>query len=152
KKASEIGASKIVPFRSSRSIANFEKVFKKEKMQRWRKIVAEGSKIAGRTKTPEVFLPVNFSTIITCQTPGILFWEQSRNNLKTIVPDLLERIIRAGSLKIFIGPEGGFTEEEVALATGNGTLIASLGPRILSVETATIAALSILIYEIENFR
>ncbi|MCM8822653.1 MAG: 16S rRNA (uracil(1498)-N(3))-methyltransferase [Candidatus Omnitrophica bacterium] len=150
KKASELGVSKITPFSSSRSVNNIEKLLKKDKIQRWRKIVAEGSKIAGRTKIPEICLPLDFNSIIPDGAPGILFWEQSKNDLKKALPDLLKKINQDTSLRIFIGPEGGFTEEEKDFAKEKGILIASLGTRILSVETATIAALSIIMYELEN--
>ncbi|MCM8814889.1 MAG: 16S rRNA (uracil(1498)-N(3))-methyltransferase [Candidatus Omnitrophica bacterium] len=152
KKASELGISKIIPFRSSRNISDVEKIFKKDKIQRWRKIAGEGSKIAGRSRTPEICPPCDFSSIVSSTTTGILFWEQSKDYLKKIIPDLLKKINQDRLLRVFIGPEGGFTEDEIELAKENGILVAGLGPRILGVETAAIVALSILMYEIENLR
>ncbi|MCM8759667.1 MAG: 16S rRNA (uracil(1498)-N(3))-methyltransferase [Candidatus Omnitrophica bacterium] len=150
KKSAELGISKICPFISERSIIKISKDKIEEKIKRWIKIAAEGSKIAGRTKIPEITMPKDFGTVILGKTPGILFWEQSTDNLKTVIKNVLNPPTDLKIIRIFIGPEGGFTQQEVDLATKNGILIASLGPRILSVETATIAAVSILMYEIES--
>jgi 16S rRNA (uracil1498-N3)-methyltransferase len=55
---------------------------------------------------------------------------------------------RGGSVSIFIGPEGGFTEDELAEAQENGLLLVSLGPRTLRAETAAVAALTMVLYEL----
>ncbi len=122
------------------------------KINRWKKIVAEGSKIAGRTKIPDILIPDKFENIVSQQKNSILFWERSDNNLKIMIDRLFKRLDKTNTLRIFIGPEGGFTEKEVKLATQNDVLIASLGSRILSVETATISALSVIMYELENVK
>lgn len=149
KKTSEIGISKIIPFYSTRSVVQIENK-EDEKLKRWKRIAAEGSKIAGRTKITEIFLPQRFNTLIEDKISGILFWEQSRKNLKNLISNLFQQISESSVLRIFIGPEGGFTDEEIELAEKNKIVVASLGPRILSVETATICACAILMYEIEN--
>jgi 16S rRNA (uracil1498-N3)-methyltransferase len=61
--------------------------------------------------------------------------------------DVLEQNVERGDLSIFIGPEGGFTEDEVNRAISAGALPVSLGSNILRTETAAIAALAIVLYE-----
>lgn len=151
KKSAELGVAKICPVKTERSIIQISKHKIEGKIKRWTRIAAEGSKIAGRTKIPEIVSPEDFTIAVLKKTSGILFWEQSSNNLKTSIETVLNNISDTKIVSIFIGPEGGFTEKEVDLAKNNGILDASLGPRILSVETAAICAISILIYEIENF-
>lgn len=151
KKVSELGISRIVPIKSERSIVEISSKKAEEKIQRWNKIAADGSKIAGRTKVPEILLPQKFKDAVSQKTGGILFWEQSKTSLNSIINKILSNAVDTKVLKVFIGPEGGFTEKEINLAIENNISVASLGPRILSVETATISAISILSYEIENF-
>ena len=76
---------------------------------------------------------------------GIIFFEEKRErNLKNVLSDF--KGIK--EITILIGPEGGFTKEEVAAAIEKGFVEASLGPRILRTETAPITALSIIQYEL----
>ncbi|MCX7705908.1 MAG: 16S rRNA (uracil(1498)-N(3))-methyltransferase [bacterium] len=151
KKASELGVTKISPIKSERSIIQIQDGKLERKLIRWKKIAAQGCKISGRTKIPEIIPPVEFKNIVKEKGCGILFWEQSRTNLKSKIDRLLKNAYDKKILRIFIGPEGGFTDDEINLAEKNDIIIVSLGPRILSVETATVAAISILLYEFENF-
>ncbi|HOK80472.1 MAG TPA: RsmE family RNA methyltransferase [bacterium] len=151
KKAAEIGVSKIIPVKSMRSIFEIDEKKLPAKLERWKKIAAEGSKIAGRTRIPEIKKIENFETIITQDLPAILFWEQSRVPLKDALNNIFSKIQEKRSIAILIGPEGGFTENEVEKAAENHISIASLGPRILSVETASILAIGIAFYELGLF-
>jgi len=80
-----------------------------------------------------------------CEGDGlkILLWEKSGENLKTILRQHLSRKIYA-----MVGPEGGFAEDEVILAKARGFIPIKLGERILRTETAAIALVGILQYEL----
>jgi 16S rRNA (uracil1498-N3)-methyltransferase len=76
---------------------------------------------------------------------GIIFSEENKErNLKGV----LRAFNNSQQLTILVGPEGGFSKEEVTAAVENGFIEASLGPRILRTETAPITAISIIQYEI----
>ncbi|MGC9066209.1 MAG: RsmE family RNA methyltransferase [Candidatus Ratteibacteria bacterium] len=147
KKAAEIGVTKIIPVKSARSIIEIDNKKLPLKIGRWSKIAAEGSKIAGRTRVPEIKQPQDFETVVAQNMPGILFWEQSQVSIKDIFSSFLASVEKKRFIRVFIGPEGGFTDNEVEKAIKNQIFIASLGPRILSVETASILALGIVFYE-----
>ncbi len=158
-KATELGVSKIVPIINERS-----QVRHTEKLERWRKIALSASQQSGRDKIPEIYEPVDFEEFLFNQTQekrqlslpikregedffnhGIIFSEQKPSgNLKTVLNSF--RDIK--DISILIGPEGGFTKEEVHIAIQKGFIETSLGPRILRTETAPITAVSIIQYEL----
>ncbi len=145
-KAAELGVTRIIPVITSRS-HNIPQERLLSKIKRWYRIAAEGSKISGRIKIPEVHTPERLNKIMAEPGINIFFWEQSEENLKQLIPLIRQQISNKKTLRVFIGPEGGFTEEEAELARRNNSLVAGLGKRILKVETAAIAAISILLYE-----
>lgn len=142
-KSTELGATRIVPVITERS-----QVKHTQKVERWHKIALSAAQQSGRDKIPEINEPVRleeFLDSIVTGSPGIIFFEEKRErNLK----DVLSGFQEIKELIILIGPEGGFTKEEVAAATEKGFIEASLGPRILRTETAPITALSIIQYEL----
>jgi len=142
-KATELGVSIIVPLITERSQLRHT-----EKVARWRKIAVSASQQCGRDKIPEVCEPVEFEKFIrnTPLTPlDIIFSEeQNERNLKKVLTDFKD----AKNITLLIGPEGGFSIEEVSSAVGKGFIEASLGPRILRTETAPLTAISIIQYEL----
>jgi len=80
---------------------------------------------------------------------SVFFWEQAATPLKQVIMEanLPDNNARIG---IFVGPEGGYTEEEAKLAENSGAVTASIGKRILKVETASVIAAALTIYELEN--
>jgi 16S rRNA (uracil1498-N3)-methyltransferase len=88
-----------------------------------------------------------FSHVVGEEAPEalrLIFWEQeTRGDLK----DALTARAKVSEIQALIGPEGGFSSAEVALALAAGFHIASLGPRVLRTETAAIAVVSLLQYE-----
>lgn len=154
-KAVELGVSRIVPVFSERCIVKYE-AGKNSKILRWQKIAEEAARQSGRGIVPEVSEPVYFEQGINDSKDGevkIFAWEEEKeSSLKEI---LHERHAQLGEgnkkpvINIFIGPEGGFTEEEAKLAEDNGFSLVTLGPRILRTESAAPCVLSMLIYEFE---
>ena len=142
-KSTELGAVRIVPVITERT-----QVKHTGKTERWRKIALSAAQQSGRGKIPAIDEPTALEEFLASITPGssgIIFFEENRErNLKQILNDF--KGIK--ELTVLIGPEGGFTKEEVAAAIEKGFVEASLGPRILRTETAPITALSIIQYEL----
>jgi len=155
-KSTELGVRKIIPLITERS-----QIRHTEKIWRWRKIALSASQQCGREKITEIEEPVGFEEFIkNILTPpalpldkgrneegllGIIFSEEQKEiNLKKILNDF--KAVK--NITLLIGPEGGFSGEEVSSAIEKGFIEASLGPRILRTETAPIAAISIIQYEL----
>jgi 16S rRNA (uracil1498-N3)-methyltransferase len=141
-KCSEIGISKITPINTKRSVNTG---FSKNKSERYRKISIAASSQCGRNDIVKINDPLDFK--IACKNAsanknfvGILPWEGESQSLPG---EILARPSYNGA-NIFIGPEGGFENEEVGFAKSLGIKTISLGENILRVETAAIVA-SILI-------
>jgi 16S rRNA (uracil1498-N3)-methyltransferase len=147
---SQLGVKKIVPVISKRVIGNFPAERISRKTERWRKIASESSRISGRELVTEISEVMRFEDAVkTPSDVSIIFWEGSTTFLKQIIQKL--PAIKTNALvKIFVGPEGGYTEEEVSLAERCGAMTASIGKRILKVETASVIAAALTIYELEN--
>jgi 16S rRNA (uracil1498-N3)-methyltransferase len=140
-KATELGVDRIIPIVSSRSIPLVEGERETLRIERWRRIAQEAAKQCGRTVVPEV-APIHELGDFLSEGEGtrIILWEGEPTPLR----EVLEKIDPKGGITLLIGPEGGFSEEEVATAQGSGFLVAGLGQRILRAETASLSVLSIL--------
>ncbi len=137
-KTTELGISVLVPVISERCIVRDTR-----KLPRWRKIAEEASRQSGRVYPPEIRESVSFDSVFSEPlSPAILFWEQGGESLQ----DIAATLPSPPDIRIFTGPEGGFSEEEALRASDAGVLIASLGSRILRAETAAIAAVTLVQY------
>jgi len=145
-KTTELGISSIIPFKSQKSISLEEREFKQKKAHRWQDIAIKATKQSRRAMVPSVKGYCSFEDAIKfCEGEGlkILLWEREGKNLKNILKqNPLHKIY------VMVGPEGGFTEEEVKLAIAQGFIPVKLGQRILRTETASIALIAILQYEL----
>ena len=159
-KSTELGVSKIFPIITERS-----QIKHTEKVVRWRKIALSASQQCGREKITEIKEPVEFAKFLsglhivnednnaanvipekvgTSHLNIIFSEEQKEINLKKVLKDFKA----STDIVLLIGPEGGFSGEEVSAAVEKGFIEASLGPRVLRTETAPIAAISIIQYEL----
>lgn len=140
-KTVEIGVSEIVPIFTERTIP------KHAKTERWQKLAIAAMKQCGRAFLPKITEPVNFNDLIansgTSSEKIILHNNNSKYKSHTFNSLLTKKF--KDSL-ILIGPEGGFTDEEVEFAVNSGFHIVSLGTRRLRTETAAIVASTILLY------
>jgi 16S rRNA (uracil1498-N3)-methyltransferase len=148
-KATEIGVSAIVPMSTERTIVDLSKHKLESKWRRWQKIALEAAKQCMRMDIPRIDKPQDFDTCIS-QTNEfqlvLIPWElESTINIKQILKENKNDI---KNVAIFIGPEGGFSPEEINSAKENRAISVSLGQRILRSETAAITACSILMYEL----
>ena len=142
-KAVELGAAKIIPVIAKRTETHLAKAAAK-RLERWRRIARESSQQSRRSREPEIAEPISLKTAVE-QARGdrVLLSEHEspeRRSLKELVAD-----DTSSPLTLAIGPEGGWTPEELKLFQQHGWQFASLGPTVLRVETATIAALAIAI-------
>lgn len=140
-KATELGVKRIIPFISERCIRRETK-----KTERWQKIAKEASEQSRRSTVPEISEPLVFHELIEKIDNAILFWEKERRGLF----EKFANLSKDRDIYILVGPEGGFSEEEVIKARNRGVQIASLGSRPLRAETAAVAAVAILSFLIEN--
>jgi 16S rRNA (uracil1498-N3)-methyltransferase len=138
-KTTELGVREIVTVVTERS-----QLRETRKTARWQKIAEEASRQSGRTIIPVVHEPVSFQNIFTGNDlKGFIFYEEEGVRLSYSVSSFIPR---PSSLFIVVGPEGGFTKEEVEQAGEKGLVAASLGKRILRAETAAIAAVTLAQY------
>ncbi len=125
-KATEIGVLKIVPLLTERTVkTGFNRI-------RLEKIILEASEQSGRTVLPDLDEPIAFEKAIGSSNPKeTLLFDISGKNIKTFD-------FKNSNLNLFIGPEGGFSENEVSLAKEHNCTILSLGDLTLRAETASI--------------
>ena len=148
-KAVELGASRIVPFESSRCIKRPKAEKQDKQLARLKKIAEEAAKQCGRARIPEVSLPLSFEKML-CEMKksalSLLCYEDERGtNIKTALREAGEK----DSIAVIVGSEGGFSEGEAEAARAAGARAVSLGKRILRCETAPSFALSAIAYEME---
>jgi len=148
-KATELGADRIVPFQSARSVPRLTADKARFKIARWRNIATEAARQCGRADIPEVEEILSYEDIIACpemEKLKIIFWEEeSARGIKQVLRD--EKYNGVKDIVVIIGPEGGFAKEEVDSAVDKGFISVSLGRNILKVETAALTILSIIQYE-----
>jgi 16S rRNA (uracil1498-N3)-methyltransferase len=138
-KTTELGVREIIPVVTERS-----QLRETRKVIRWQKIAEEASRQSGRTSIPVVHEPVSFQDIFKGNClKGFIFYEEGGARLSESVSSLIPP---PSSLFIVLGPEGGFTKEEVEMAKEKGLVATSLGKRILRAETAAIAAVTLAQY------
>jgi 16S rRNA (uracil1498-N3)-methyltransferase len=147
-KASELGVHEILPFASERTVVRTDPDKHAAKTGHWREIAVNASKQSNRHKPPEVRLP--------CSMPQLFERWRGKNALKLILwedenardlKSLLRGSVPLQKVVGIIGPEGGFSAEEVMSIRQGGFYSVSLGRRVLRAETAAISFVAILQYE-----
>ena len=152
-KATELGVDKIEPLISERTIARPGGSRADSKLERWRKIAKEAAEQCARDTIPEIenirelddwlkeIAPLDEDTLL------LFCWEMEK---ETTVREVLSAYKRTGGRRIIIliGPEGGFSEREVAKIKLAGGVSVSLGKRILKTDTAAISVLAMINYEL----
>jgi 16S rRNA (uracil1498-N3)-methyltransferase len=147
-KGTEVGITRFAPIATQRSLVRATKIDEK-KMTRWRRILTEAAEQSHRGQVPEIDQVIGFSKAVSnlsnfdcalMATPG----EESPMLKEALSPTGR----KASSIALLIGPEGGFSPDEVDLACENGATRISLGPRIFRTETAAIVASALILYEL----
>lgn len=148
-KCVELGVTKIIPMISARCISRPDAKSLRKKRERWQKIALQAAMQSRRGIIPKVGDCVSFQAAaeLTKQhEKTIFFYEMGGKSIKNILNDKTPK-----SIGIFIGSEGGFEQSEADLIEKTGGSIATLGKRILRCETAPLAALSVIMYQTNNF-
>jgi 16S rRNA (uracil1498-N3)-methyltransferase len=142
-KATELGVQTIVPFVSAHAVPKFDAAKIAKRTERWRKIALSAAKQSGRSRVPEIVSLCDYAELITRSTDGmlrVLFYE--REDQRSLA-QVHESHPDVKTVLLTIGPEGGFSVQEVELARERGFEIVHLGRRILRAETAGITVTSL---------
>ena len=147
-KAVELGATRIVPFESSRCIKRPKADKIQKQGERLSKIAEEAAKQCGRSNIPEVALPLSFKEMLKDAEGSALRLICYEKESDLSIKSLLSREVPE-SIAIIVGCEGGFSPEEVEEAIKSGCHSVTLGKRILRCETAPLTVLSMILYQYE---
>lgn len=150
-KAVELGVSAVIPVATKRSVVKLDDKKAAKKAERWRGIAESAAKQAGRGIIPEVMNVMGFQEALdfAADLDVVLIPYELAEGMKG-TKEIIRGIKKGQSVGIFIGPEGGFELEEVEKAAESGAETITLGRRILRTETAGLAMLSILMFELEE--
>jgi 16S rRNA (uracil1498-N3)-methyltransferase len=137
-KATELGAQRITPVLARRTEKHLALAAGK-RVERWRRIALEAAKQSRRSDVPAVDEPLSLKAALATVTAGtkLLLAETEQDNT------LRAGLMGAENVALAIGPEGGWTVEEMTLFSASGWKHVTLGPRILRAETAAIAGLAV---------
>jgi 16S rRNA (uracil1498-N3)-methyltransferase len=148
-KCTEVGVARIVPVITTRSLAQKTEI-KPGKMIRWKRILREAAEQCGRGKVPELVEPIHLAESFK--------WPLDVRLMAALEGDLVsvhECLSQANpesiaDIGVWIGPEGGFDPEEVALAVNTGFRCVKLGRRTLRTETAALVACTLILHELKE--
>lgn len=145
-KGTEIGVARFVPLVTRRNVV---RPGSGTKLERWRRIVIEAVEQCGRSVLPDVAPSAALDDVLaSLDGPAIVPYERER---QTTIAAALQAMGRPPALSILVGPEGGFTPEEMERAMSRGARPVSLGPRILRSETAGIVAATLALAALGGF-
>jgi len=151
-KAVELGVYEIVPVSMKRCIVKLDEKKEESKLKRYLSISESAAKQSGRGIVPEVKRVMSMKEALRyaseCCDHVLVPYEKAGDMQAT--RDILEDIEPGQSVGVFIGPEGGFEESEIAEAEAAGARVITLGRRILRTETAGLAVLSALMFRLEE--
>ena len=145
-KATELGVARIVPVAAARSIMKVEPAKADAKRARWTAIAREAAEQSERATVPAIEAPVPLAALAFA--PGCAAFVLAEREDGLTLPRALPAAPPAG-LALLVGPEGGWTPEELAALAAKGATAVSLGPRILRTETAGLAALAMVMARYE---
>ncbi|WP_404453060.1 16S rRNA (uracil(1498)-N(3))-methyltransferase [Virgibacillus necropolis] len=153
-KGTELGASCFIPFSAERSVVKWDEKKASKKMSRFAKIVKEASEQSHRNRIPQVTRVMNIEGLIAetdeYDVKIFAYEEEAKTDHFVTFASILTRLKSSQRIVVCIGPEGGFSGNEVALLKENGFKSVRLGPRILRTETAPIYVLACISYQFEE--
>lgn len=150
-KAVELGAFEIIPMSTKRCIVKLDEKKAQSKIKRWQAISEAAAKQSKRAVIPQVHMPMTMKQAIEYAKEldvKLIPYENAKGMAGT--KEIIESIEPGKSIAVFIGPEGGFSEEEIELCSANDIKPITLGKRILRTETAGFTIISWLMYHLEE--
>ena len=145
-KTTELGVRAIVPFHSERSISLEEREKFQRKAHRWPEIAKKASSQCRRAFVPVIEPYTGFADALRYADEydlKMLLWERE---FKAGLKGICSNVNLPTSICVLVGPEGGFTENEIVMARAAGFITVGLGPRILRTETAAITIIAVIQY------
>ncbi len=150
-KAVELGVKEIIPVATKRCVVKLDDKKQESKIKRWQGISESAAKQSRRMIIPKVTNVMPFKEAIKYASNmelAVIPYENYKDMKET--GKILSQVEKKSKIAIFIGPEGGFEENEIDFAMENGVRPICLGKRILRTETAGLAILSVLMFRIEE--
>ena len=144
-KGTELGVARFVPVINARSQIDEAS---RGRAERWARLVVEAAEQCGRGRLPAIDPPLPFEEALA-DAPGLLivpYEAESANRLADYLRALPET---PQTVSLFIGPEGGYSEEEIAFARRSGAALVTLGRQVLRSETAAIVAAAIVLHTLD---
>ena len=143
RQAVELGAHRIIPLVTARSVPRLQRQRTLKKRERWLNVARAAAGQCGRDILPDVEIPVDWSDVEGVLESeetalNLFFWEGEKSQVLHGPESGITRIA------VFVGPEGGFNREEAGELKSKGVQVAGMGPRILRAETAATAALTLV--------
>lgn len=150
-KAVELGVSEIVPVAMKRCVVKLDDKKAQAKLARWNAISESAAKQSKRSIIPQVRSVLTYKQAVAeAANCDLAFVPYENEAGMKATRELISGIMPDSTLAVFIGPEGGFDEDEIELARSKGMHTITLGKRILRTETAGMALLSMLAYALED--
>ncbi len=149
-KATELGVEEIVLLQSERSIAKIRNLDRDFKLERFNRIVKEAAEQSKRTRLPLLYRIIRMNELPEIKADVKLMAYEGRQGSTSSFLSAVKTIKSGQRVAILIGPEGGFSDDEVNEAMEYGYQTVSLGRRILRAETASFYALSVLAAHLER--
>ncbi len=153
-KCTEVGAAGFVPVISSRGLVQSAED-SHARSERWQRILQEAAEQSGRGRIPSLAPALRWDDALrhfqAQAAPGLIAWEAEKT--RRFAPTLARLGLPpegGGALALFIGPEGGYSPEEIAQAGAAGLVAVSLGRRILRMETAAVVAAALVFHELDD--
>ena len=137
-KLTELGVNRLQPVETSHSATLKERDAQQKKSHRWPDVITKAARQCRRAMLPELMAPQTFNEAVNANEAELKLMLYEGETAWSFVEGFGS--LKPQSVALLIGPEGGFAEEEVALARDAGFLPVSLGPRIMRTETAAIVA------------
>jgi 16S rRNA (uracil1498-N3)-methyltransferase len=145
-KGSELGLTTLTPLYTVRTVVREAPGRTETKLSRWNRLAEAAARQCGRRFLLDIRPPQSLGDFcVTNQAAAakIICWEEESHRG---IRDVLEAMMPDGPVAVLVGPEGGWTEQEVSQARAHGFVSVSLGPRILRTETAAVTLISLIRY------
>jgi 16S rRNA (uracil1498-N3)-methyltransferase len=145
-KAVELGVTHIVPLQTERTVVNLNAERQARRREHWQAVVNSACEQSGRNRVPAVAPVTAFADGVTMAAQGLklVLHHRAETRLQALSP-------QQGPVTLLIGPEGGLSPAEIALAEAAGFVPLRLGPRVMRTETAAVAAMAVLQWQWGDF-